>query len=695
MIRFYLISFLFLLLSLSLQAQNAEKSFVDREQERIDNFDNKVDHKISIGSDDMNEHAGYIYFDLLDSIESAINTCSLSEEQKRNLRAQLYVMVKGVGPRNATYFTYYERLFTQVYSIIRAMDIGRLEAELYRNVYTSISLLPYYKDFPNARQFMFDAAALYPDEVLRVYGDYKEKEWARDLVITTMKVSPLSIKKYLTLNHPVQQIIAGSSDPAAIQVMAIYKAYGVKTNAYVFLEPIVNEGMNISRADSLGKKELSYLRSMLKIRRKNDVLARYSLDRELEFYSLRYVREINDMHDISDAKIRFACSADMDARDIYTLMVYSQDEIFTSTFLGLFDRLLMKMKPLRGDQLLANVGYNRFRTFIKLCAGFNTLDRFLKTMDAGARTQMLQDFVSNLESSRGDLSAAVDVADAFGSIKDSTSLKVIESALLKEYDRVSLSQEKEGRIIYGLLITLFKDKARSQKANYEKISKEYSLPVIDKIPLTSLVNEHGQHIEAVFFFDDDDGKASFATFMETFNKPDWSVERRGMYVVIHSRNKKVQVIANTPESEEQGGQEAIVAYLDSNGLTPHVIVHRGHSYYAGKTIDRIRSQTKIVIMGSCGGYNRLTDIIDHSPEVQIIATKQIGTMLVNNPMLYLLASQMSAAKDINWVEFWANLGKIVKSNKAAADKFEDYIPPYRNLGAIFLQSYRKALVQTH
>jgi hypothetical protein len=70
------------------------------------------------------------------------------------------------------------------------------------------------------------------------------------------------------------------------------------------------------------------------------------------------------------------------------------------------------MKPLKGDQLLQSVGNNRFRTFIKLNAGFNTLDKFLRTMDVDARNQMLHDFVSNLEQDKGNLSDAVDVANA-------------------------------------------------------------------------------------------------------------------------------------------------------------------------------------------------------------------------------------------------------------------------------------------
>ena len=68
-------------------------------------------------------------------------------------------------------------------------------------------------------------------------------------------------------------------------------------------------------------------------------------------------------------------------------------------------------------------------------------------------------------------------------------------------------------------------------------------------------------------------------------------------------------------------------------------------------------------------------------------------MAVNNPLLLQLATTISNKKDIKWVELWANLEKTIKPNKAAYDRFTDYIPPYKNLGAIFIQAYRRHVSQ--
>jgi hypothetical protein len=56
--------------------------------------------------------------------------------------------------------------------------------------------LNYFKDEEITKTFLEDAATWYPDEVLKAYGDYSEKDWAPEVVIHTSKTAPLAIKKY-------------------------------------------------------------------------------------------------------------------------------------------------------------------------------------------------------------------------------------------------------------------------------------------------------------------------------------------------------------------------------------------------------------------------------------------------------------------------------------------------------------------
>ena len=91
-------------------------------------------------------------------------------------------------------------------------------------------------------------------------------------------------------------------------------------------------------------------------------------------------------------------------------------------------------------------------------------------------------------------------------------------------------------------------------------------------------------------------------------------------------------------------------------------------------------------MGSCGGFNLINDILVKTNDAHIIASKQIGKTAINKPFFALLTEKLRTGSNIDWIPFW-------KEFKSAANTegFEDYIPPYKNLGAIFIKAYNKAM----
>jgi hypothetical protein len=189
------------------------------------------------------------------------------------------------------------------------------------------------------------------------------------------------------------------------------------------------------------------------------------VERELSGISLRIVQNINGLHNAPDA-IRFASVNSASRQELYTLMVYGEEEIFTSSFNGLFTRLIARMQRdnIQGDQLLQELGYNKFRTFIKLCAGFNRLNEFLSTMDKGSQEQLLKQFASNIEQEKNMLEQATTVADAFSMIQDPAILKVLQETIRSEYERVKASGNKEAIALYGLLAGMFGQNAVTNRS---------------------------------------------------------------------------------------------------------------------------------------------------------------------------------------------------------------------------------------
>jgi hypothetical protein len=62
-------------------------------------------------------------------------------------------------------------------------------------------------------------------------------------------------------------------------------------------------------------------------------------------------------------------------------------------------------------------------------------------------------------------------------------------------------------------------------------------------------------------------------------------------------------------------------------------------------------------------------------------------------MLKLMAEYIRQGKDLDWQKIWAELDVSLKNNPKAYERFLDYIPPHKNLGAIFIKAYNKMVEQ--
>ena len=82
----------------------------------------------------------------------------------------------------------------------------------------------------------------------------------------------------------------------------------------------------------------------------------------------------------------------------------------------------------------------------------------------------------------------------------------------------------------------------------------------------------------------------------------------------------------------------------------------------------------------------MKEALDNCPDAHVIATRQIGDTRVNRPFFSILTEKIRNGHNIEWVPFWKELDKMSNS-----DDFEDYVPPYKNLGALFIKAYRIAM----
>jgi hypothetical protein len=107
-------------------------------------------------------------------------------------------------------------------------------------------------------------------------------------------------------------------------------------------------------------------------------------------------------------------------------------------------------------------------------------------------------------------------------------------------------------------------------------------------------------------------------------------------------------------------------------------------------LEHLTASSKIIVLGSCGGYHNLAKVLNTSPDAHIISSKQVGAYSVNTPIINALNDILLSGNDVNWITMWQGLSKYFAGRGAGLnDLFSDYVPPNKNLGAIFIKAYRK------
>ena len=580
-------------------------------------------------------------------------------------------------------------------------EVGVINSEIFKDN-------PGYKE---SRKYLFlKYCNLHPEKILSSIGPYIDEPFADDLVIVAYNLSPSQIYSYAqAANSPQGKLIKRNPDNRIKTVVDL----STRKDAlfyFPFLDDLISGkqtiesiskfvGTDSTKYDSVGyykllvRTEIDYYNRLLHKDTPVAMLGVNGLTEQLQSKAIRhFITPINDLHEVSNPAIRFKALAPLDAQDLYYMMVLGENDIYTSSYKNAFDFMLNRMgtKP-HGDSLLMSVNFDHFKKFIKMAAGYNKLDTFLRTM-TGTSEILMRAFVANLESSPS-LEDAVDVADSYGSIRNPALLRSMLKYVSDNEQRCAQNGNPRGQKIYNLLKMIF---LSGDSTNHIDLSKEIGIPPVYTVDYNTLADDTGRIIEQVFFYGDKDGKESFASYMQSFQNADWRVIKKKEWVEIKSvKGKPVWIFANLPldnkTDKDSVAQMHLVDYLDTSNLRPTIVIHRGHSYHLQYTIRQLPESARIVMLGSCGGYNNLKQILDYAPEAHIISTKQIGARDVNKPIIEAINNTLRAGKNIDWREMWNDLEILfTKAGRDKKDLFDDYIPPHKNLGALFIKAYTKA-----
>lgn len=403
-----------------------------------------------------------------------------------------------------------------------------------------------------------------------------------------------------------------------------------------------------------------------------------------------FVTQVNEQHSDRD-EIRFASVKNLRPEDIYYAITSCEEELYTSSYLGLYKRLMKYFSNQSADSLFRVVHYDNFHVFMRMAANYNTLPDFMNNMKKDIAVNMLSRFITGIEEKTSNgLERAMDIADAFSGLGDSTEFSnMIKVELESNLSKCTTNHSYYGVRLYSILLQLFD--LVMHKDSYESLWSK--LGNYEMLKRSALQNSQGEIIQLVLFYGDKDGVSSFNNFLSLFRDTLlWKTTENNNWVTFLSKKESAVIIyANRPlDNKEQldlKAQDSLFFFLKQQSLDPTVLVHRGHSYHLENTLKRLTPSVKLAILGSCGGYNNAFSIATINPDAQLIVSKKIGSKMINDPIIEEINNTLISDENIQWPGLWSKLETRFSKDEKAMNLFNEYIPPSKNMSLFVLKLF--------
>ncbi|HVX26689.1 MAG TPA: hypothetical protein VHB70_10125 [Parafilimonas sp.] len=534
----------------------------------------------------------------------------------------------------------------------------------------------------------------HPERMMMVLSQHPDMPFVDSLVVVAARRQPDELYTYAAAYDKLAQRIRSNPD-SLVQLISKLSQMPSGRLYFPFLDNLMSGKVTFDDIGTALRDSTKYYSLLVKteidyadrVRRRDTPISMAALQSKLADKAKEvYVNTINGLHESPD-NVRFRCIQKLSPEELYYLAVMTDDVIYTSSYVnGVYPRIWQQMKSPRGDSLLMLVRFDHFKKWIKIAANYNTLDDFLKRMDKGNAEILMKAFVNKLDQT-SSLEDAVDVADSYASINDKNIHNLILNQVKYNLSQAEQSGNKRAISIYKILNTLF---LSLDSSNHVDVASTLGIPPVYFMPNKSMRNDSGRIIIQQFFYGDKDGNNVFNAFINSFRNSNWRITSNDKWVTVSStRGVPISIYSNRPlddeTSKDEEAQLALGDYLVDNNLYPSMVIHRGHSYYLPSTLEQLDTSAKLVLLGSCGAYQHLNKVLSTCPTAQIISSRQTGSGTINGPMINIIVEQLRQGKNLDWPVLWRTIGKQV-SHK---EYFDDYVPPYKNLGAVFIMAYQK------
>ncbi|HEX6169786.1 MAG TPA: hypothetical protein VFZ33_08835 [Chitinophagaceae bacterium] len=540
-----------------------------------------------------------------------------------------------------------------------------------------------------------------PGTILQYLERYPEFRFADSLMLVAAAHDPLKMASFMLQDKTgLQQNIRNNKNIYIQQIISLAD-HRSAPELLPFIIPLAEKRISTQEILNRRMEVTSYFQLLVNTLRNEmtrppdsslifQVVLRNAIKEKALYF---YVNQINELHGSSDA-IRFASVKNLRLEDLYYIITTCEEELYTSSYLGLYKRMMKNFRVQTVDSIFRLVQYDNFRIFIRMAANYNTLADLLSCMSQEKAAELLTLFISGIENDKVlGIEQAMGIADSYTVLSSTGISETIQKGLQANLDRCQTGQLYFGIRLYSILLQVFDLVKQKDSLNNLWVY----LGNHDILKRRSLQNKNGEVVELVLFYGDEDGIISFSNFLNLFKGEEkWKLSKNEFWIAIRSvSDEPIIIYANLPLDNKMGldmqAQDSLIYFLQQQSADPVILMHRGHSYHLSKTLTRLQPSVKLAIFGSCGGYSNILSVTDISPDAQIILSKKTGSKFINDAMIDVINETLLNKNDLIWTEIWEKLRIRFRNDEFALDLFNDYIPPRKNVSQFVLKlfnSYR-------
>lgn len=571
------------------------------------------------------------------------------------------------------------------------MNINFAESEMLAEVFNGMEMSVSIRNAMGLKEMLYEPYFISSRIKLPQYKAYQDT-----LLIALANGAPDVLVSKLSVNDTLYSSLVSMSNGTVVKAVANIKMDRYYDATLPFSLALLENRITVEEIKKLTLVPQDYytafVNEAIRLHTSTDPAVKNFLKRPIsslnkKFGNYYFIKSINDLHESPDI-VRYKAISKLTAKELYFIMLAGtydlvmegSSALYTSSFLYVYKEFMKQTEAAGINKFFEDIEYYQFEEFVTNLSDYGLVADLANNLKGEKLANVLGSSLARLPNKGlNDDDIMLDAMVMAEVLYQGRVNEALKTNLINQINNIEVDPLVKNNFLYLRMYSVFKD-ILADRYNYD------SDVSYDVLPVKSLKRDN-TIVQAVFFYDDEDGIASFSNSVATYDSKLWDKKDMGSYVRFSSKkgnNMKVYMNkANTAEGFDSA-QNKMLRAIESEGYEITSFIHRGHSYHLPHSLKKITSTGQFVFLGSCGSYKQVLKVFQMNPDVNIIATRSVGSKLINDPILTKINTSLVNNEDIQWNAEWKNFDSQFQS-KITKDLFAAYTPPNRYLGIKFIR----------